>query len=115
MLKKFFLMSLIILAPAHSLAALKMPYGHQNGTITNMAVDESWHPCHQDVANTPKDEVLSLTQTTACNACTLCMTFGFSPPHLAKMPDQFPMIFNVGRKTSFISHDSLGLNKPPIL
>lgn len=118
MLRKLFLFSLIILTPLHSLAALQMPFGHETG-VTGVAVfkvaDVSQHPCHQDVANTSTDEDLSSTQTAACNACTLCMAFGFSPVHLAMMPDHFSTIFNASKQTRFISHDSLGLNKPPIL
>jgi hypothetical protein len=118
MLRKLFLFSLIILTPMHSLAALQMPFDHQTGvTGVNIAkaVDVSQHPCHQEVTNTPTDEDLSSTQNTACNACTLCMAFGFFPLHLAMMPDHFSMIINASKQTSFISHDSLGLSKPPIL
>ncbi len=115
MLKKLLLISLIILSPAHSLAALQMPYEHQNRITNIQETGVSQHSCHQGVANTPIDEDLSLTQTTACNACTLCMAFGFSPLNLVVMPDLFSMVINVGKETSFISHDSLGVNKPPIL
>lgn len=115
MLRKILLISLIILAPAHSLAALQMPFEHQTGVAVIKAVDASQHPCHQDVANGSVDEDFSLTQNAACNACTLCMAFGFSPNHFAMMPNLFPMMFNVIKKTSFISYDSPNLKKPPIL
>jgi hypothetical protein len=118
MLRKLFLFSLIILTPLHSLAALQMPFDHQTGVtgITVIeAVDVSQHPCHQDVTKTSTDEDLSLTQAADCNACTLCMAFGFSPVNLAMMPDHFSMIVSASKQTRFISHDSLGLNKPPIL
>lgn len=114
MLRKLFLLSLIILTPMHSLAALQMPFAHQTGAVNVEAVEVSQRPCHQDVT-TLSDEDLSLTQAAGCNACTLCMAFGFSPRHFAIMPDHFSMFFNVIKKTSFISYDSLGLNKPPIL
>lgn len=115
MLKKFLLISLIILAPMHSLAALQMPFDHQTETPIIKAIDVSQHPCHQDAANIPNDEDLSPAQTMGCNACTLCMAFGVSPYYLAITPNQFSMIFNVSKRISFISYDPLGLNKPPIL
>jgi hypothetical protein len=115
MLRKLFLLSLIFLTPVHSLAALQMPYDHKTG-ITNIKAPEALqHPCHQEVTNISNDEDLLSTQTTVCNACTLCMAFGFSPLHLVMMPNHFSMILNASKKISFISHDSLGLKKPPIL
>ena len=115
MLRKLLLISLIILAPLHSLAALQMPFERQTEVTAIQAVDVAQHSCHQDVTNAPNDEDISLTQTTGCNACSLCMAFGLSPYHLAITPNQFSMIFNASKSISFISYDSLGLNKPPIL
>lgn len=115
MLKKLLLISLIILAPMHSLAAVQMPFDRQTEVTVLQAVDVAQHPCHQGVTNAPNDEDLSLTQTAACNACSLCMAFGFSPHHLAITPNHFSMIFNASERISFISHDSAGLSKPPIL
>lgn len=115
MLRRFFLISLIILTPMHALAALQMPFDHQTGPTITQAVDVVQHPCHQDVTNVSSDEDRSLAQNTSCNACTLCMAFGLSPLHLAMMPNHFSMIFNASKRIRFISHDSLGLSKPPIL
>jgi len=115
MLRKLLLISLTILAPMHSLAALQMPFDHKTEVSTIQSVDVVQHSCHQDVTNAPNDEDISLTQTTGCNACSLCMAFGLSPYHLAITPNQFSMIFNASKSISFISYDSLGLNKPPIL
>ena len=115
MLRKLLLISLTILAPMHSLAALQMPFERQTEVTAIQAVDVAQHSCHQDVTNAPNDEDISLTQTTGCNACSLCMAFGLSPYHLAITPNQFSMIFNASKSISFISYDSLGLNKPPIL
>jgi hypothetical protein len=115
MLKKLFLISLIFLTPVHSLAALQMPFEHQSKVSNTKLLDATQHPCHQDMANTSIDEDISVTQSASCNACTLCMAFGFSPLHLVMMADHFSVIFNASKKTSFISHDSFGLIKPPIL
>jgi hypothetical protein len=115
MLRKLLLISLTILAPMHSLAALQMPFDHKTEVSTIQSVDVAQHSCHQDVTNAPNDEDISLTQTTGCNACSLCMAFGLSPYHLAITPNQFSMIFNASKRISFINYDSLGLNKPPIL
>ena len=115
MLRKLLLISLTILAPMHSLAALQMPFDRQMEVTVIQSADVVQHPCHQDVTNAPNDEDISLTQTTGCNACSLCMAFGLSPYHLAITPNQFSMIFNASKSISFISYDSLGLNKPPIL
>ena len=113
MLRKLLLISLTILAPMHSLAALQMPFDHKTEVSTIQSVDVAQHSCHQDVTNAPNDEDLSMT--TGCNACSLCMAFGLSPYHLAITPNQFSMIFNASKRIIFISYDSLGLNKPPIL
>jgi hypothetical protein len=115
MFRKLLLISLIILAPVHALAALQMPYEHHTKISNIKAMEGSQHSCHQDVTNTLSDEDLSLTQTTACNGCTLCMAFAFSRLNLVMMSDHFSMIFDAGKKTSFMSYDPLGLNKPPIL
>lgn len=115
MWKKLFLISLIFLTPVHSLAALQMPFEHQSKVSNTKLLDATQHPCHQDMANTSIDEDISVTQSASCDACTLCMAFGFSPLHLVMMPDHFPVIFNASKKTSFISYDSFGLIKPPIL
>jgi hypothetical protein len=115
MWKKLFLISLIFLTPVHSLAALQMPFEHQSRASITNAEDATQYSCHQDMANISIDEDHSVTQASTCNACTLCMAFGFSPLHLAMMPNHFSMSFNTVKKTSFISHDSSGLNKPPIL
>ena len=114
MLRKLLLISLTILAPMHSLAALQMPFERQTEVTAIQAVDVAQHSCHQDVTNAPNDEDISLTQTTGCNACSLCMAFGLSPYHLAITPNQFSMIFNVSKRINFISYDPLGLNMPPI-
>ena len=115
MLRKLLLISLIILAPMHSLAALQISFDRQTEVTSIQSVDVVQHACHQDVTNTPNDEDPSLTHTTGCNACTLCMAFGFSPQHLAITPNYFSMISNVSKRISFTSHDSSSLNKPPIL
>lgn len=115
MLRKLLLISLIILAPMHSLAALQMPLNSQTEVNSMQPVEVAQHPCHQEVTNTPNDEDLSLTQTSGCNACALCMAFGFSPHHPVINPNYFSMIFNVIKRIGFASHDSSGLNKPPIL
>lgn len=115
MLRKLLLISLIILAPMHSLAALQMPFDRQTEVTIMQPVGVAQHPCHQEVTNSTNDEDLSLTHTTGCNACTLCMAFAFSPHHLAITPNHFSMIFSVSKRISFTSYDSFGLNKPPIL
>jgi len=115
MLRKFLLISLIILAPMHSLAALQMPFDRQMEVTVIQSADVAQHPCHQDVTNAPNDEDPSLTQNMGCNACTLCMAFGLTPYHLGITPNQFSIIFNASKRMSFTSHDSLGLKKPPIL
>ncbi|MBT8616220.1 hypothetical protein G6652_03115 [Polynucleobacter paneuropaeus] len=99
----------------HSLAALQMPFDRQTEVTIMQPVEVVQHPCHQEVTNTPNDKDPSLTHTTGCNSCTLCMAFGFSPHHLVITPNHFSMIFNVSKRISFNSHDSSGLNKPPIL
>ena len=114
MLRKLLLISLTILAPMHSLAALQMPFDHKTEVSTIQSVDVAQHSCHQDVTNASNDEDLSMTQTMGCNACSLCMAFGLSPYHLAITPNQFSMIFNASKRINFISYDPLGLNKPPI-
>lgn len=115
MWKKLFLISLIFLTPVHSLAALQMPLEHQSRVSNTKLVDLTQLPCHQDMATASIDEDVSVTQAASCNACTLCMAFGFSPLHLVIMPNHFSMSFIASKKISFISHDSFGLNKPPIL
>ena len=56
MLRKLLLISLTILAPMHSLAALQMPFDHKTEVSTIQSVDVAQHSCHQDVTNAPNDE-----------------------------------------------------------
>jgi len=55
MLRKLLLISLTILAPMHSLAALQMPFDHKTEVSTIQSVDVAQHSCHQDVTNAPND------------------------------------------------------------
>jgi hypothetical protein len=114
MLRKLLLISLIILAPMQSWAALQMPFEHQAGEVNIEVVEAPQHPCHQDVASSSNDEKLSSAQSSSCNACTLCMAFGFFLLDPLISPDRFSMTFKTS-DVDFVSHDVLALNKPPIL
>lgn len=114
MLRKLLLISLIILAPMQSWAALQMPFDHQARIANFEVVEVSQHPCHQDTASASSDEKLSSADSSSCNACTLCMAFGFFSLEPTISPNHFSMTFKTS-DVNFESHDVLALIKPPIL
>ena len=113
MIRKLLLISLIILAPIQSLAALQMPFEHQAGVTNVEIVEISQHPCHQDIASS-SDEKPSSIESSSCNACTLCMAFGFFSLESAIGSNHFSMTYKTS-DVNFESNDVLALIKPPIL
>ena len=114
MLRKIFLISLVLLLPVQAWAGLDMSFKHQ----TNMAgveAKEISHNCHQASASNEEGAKLSAqSEGNGCNSCALCIGFGFIPTHSSFNQITFTAFFNSG-KTSFASRDLSALIKPPIL
>lgn len=114
MLRKIFLISLVLLLPVQAWAGLDMSFKHQ----TNMAVvaaQEISHNCHQASASNEEGAKSSAqSEGKGCNSCALCIGFGFIPTPSSFNHITFTAIFNSG-KTSFASRDVSALIKPPIL
>lgn len=111
MLKKILLISLICLAPMQSWAVVQMPFQH---VPTIEVVDVTKHPCHQEMVSSSSNEDISSAHPNNCNACTLCMSFGFFSLISTSFQERFTMYFDIAN-TSFESQDVLTLIKPPIL
>ena len=111
MLKKILLISLVCLAPMQSWAAVQMPFQH---VPTIEIVEVTQHPCHQEMVSSSSEEDISSAHSNNCNACTLCMTFGFFVSNYSSYQERFSVSFRT-TEISFESQDVLTLIKPPIL
>jgi hypothetical protein len=114
MLKKMFLISLVLLLPVQAWAGLDMSFKHQTNT-TGVAAQEISHNCHQASATNEEGVKLSAqSEGNGCNSCALCIGFGFIPTHSSFNQIAFTGTFH-SSKTSFASRDVSALIKPPIL
>lgn len=114
MLRKIFLISLVLLLPVQAWAGLDMSFKHQTN-MTGVAAQEISHNCHQASASNEEGVKLSAqSEGNGCNSCALCIGFGFIPTHSSFNQITFTAFFNSG-KTSFASRDVSALIKPPIL
>ena len=115
MFKKLLLISFVLALPIQAWAASDMQFKHQVST-SSVEILEPSHTCHQGLDSSSNGEAShhSQLQDDGCNSCSLCMGFGYLPFQVFT----FPMTFNVTFDTvtsSFESHNSLALIKPPIL
>ena len=115
MFKRFLLISLMLALPMQAWAASNMQFKHQVST-SSVEIVESSHSCHQGLDSSSKGEApqQSLLQADGCNSCSLCMGFGYLPFQVFTFPVTFNATFDTIR-SSFESHNSLALIKPPIL
>ncbi len=118
MLRKIFLVFLVILTPVQAWAVLDM--GVQKMLVTpvsQMHESVSAHPCHQDgdVAQHSLDSHAIEVSGDRCYSCTLCMAFGLLPNSVpALITDRFTQTFSTSLKT-LTGIDLSVANKPPIL
>jgi len=119
MLRKIFLVFLVILTPVQAWAVLDM--GMQKMLVTpvsQMHESVSAHPCHQDgdVAQHSLDSHQAIEVSgDRCYSCTLCMAFGLLPNSVpALITDRFTQTFSTSLKT-LTGIDLSVANKPPIL
>jgi hypothetical protein len=115
MLRKIFLISLVLILPVQAWAGLDMSFKHQ-AVMAGVAAQEISHNCHQDVSTSNEEGVKLSAQSegNGCNSCALCIGVGFIPTHSRFNQITFTAIFNSG-KASFASRDVSALIKPPIL
>jgi len=119
MLRKIFLVFLVILTPVQAWAVLDM--GMQKMLVTPVSqMQESVvaHPCHQDgdVAQHSLDSHNAIEVSgDRCYSCTLCMAFGLLTNSVpALITDRFTQTFSTFLKT-LTGIDLSVANKPPIL
>jgi hypothetical protein len=119
MLRKIFLVFLVMLTPVQAWAVLDM--GMQKMLVTpvsQMQESVAAHPCHQygDAAQHSMDsnQVIEVSGD-RCFSCTLCMAFGLSPNSVGLMvADRYSQTFHTTLKT-LTGIDLSVANKPPIL
>ncbi len=119
MLRKIFLVFLVMLTPVQAWAVLDM--GIQKILVTpvsQMQESVAAHPCHQndDVAQYSMDSHQAIEVSgDRCYSCTLCMAFGLLPDSFpALITDRFTQTFSTSLKT-LTGIDLSVANKPPIL
>lgn len=119
MLKKIFLVFLVMLTPVQAWAVLDM--GMQKMYAAPMSqIQESVgaHPCHQDgdAAQHSMDSHQAIEVSgDRCYSCTLCMAFALLPDSVpALITDRFTQTFSTSLKT-LTGIDLSVANKPPIL
>ena len=114
MLKKIFLISLVLLLPVQAWAGLDMSFKHQTN-MTGVAAQEISHNCHQASASNEEGAKLSAqSEGNGCNSCALCMAFCFTLAQFFIGTTDFSQIYAPGQ-INFVSHDTSALKKPPIL
>ncbi|NCV94178.1 MAG: hypothetical protein EBW34_03640 [Burkholderiaceae bacterium] len=119
MLKKIFLVFLVMLTPVQAWAVLDM--GMQKMLVTpvsQMQESVAAHPCHQDgdAAQHSMDSHQAIEVSgDRCYSCTLCMAFALLPDSVpALITDRFTQTFSTSLKT-LTGIDLSVANKPPIL
>ena len=119
MLKKIFLVFLVMLTPVQAWAVLDM--GIQKMLVNPMSqMQESVgaHSCHQDgdAAQHSMDSHQAIEVSgDRCYSCTLCMAFALLPDSFpALITDRFTQTFSTSLKT-LTGIDLSVANKPPIL
>jgi len=119
MLRKIFLVFLVMLTPVQAWAVLDM--GMQKVLVipvSQMQESVVAHPCHQDgdVAQHSMDSHNAIEVSgDRCYSCTLCMAFGLLPNSVsALITDRFTQTFSTPLKT-LTGIDLSVANKPPIL
>jgi len=119
MLRKIFLVFLVMLTPVQAWAVLDM--GMQKMLVTPVSqIQESVaaHPCHQDgdAAQHSMDSHQAIEVSgDRCYSCTLCMAFALLPDSVpALITDRFTQTFSTSLKT-LTGIDLSVANKPPIL
>ena len=115
MLKKWLLISLMLILPIQVSAGIDMSFQHK-ATIISAEAKNTSHTCHQDISASNKDGVIldAQSENSSCNACALCMGVGFISTHTTINQIAFSTIFS-SAKASFASCDVTSLIKPPIL
>ena len=119
MLRKIFLVFLVMLTPVQAWAVLDM--GMQKMLVTPVSqIQESVaaHPCHQDGDATQQSldshQAIEVSGD-RCYSCTLCMAFALLPDSVpALITDRFTQTFSTSLKT-LTGIDLSVANKPPIL
>lgn len=119
MLKKIFLVFLVMLTPVQAWAVLDM--GMQKMLVTpvsQMQESVAAHPCHQDGDATQQSldshQAIEVSGD-RCYSCTLCMAFALLPDSVpALITDRFTQTFSTSLKT-LTGIDLSVANKPPIL
>jgi hypothetical protein len=119
MLRKIFLVFLVMLTPVQAWAVLDM--GMQKMLVTPVSqIQESVaaHPCHQDGDATQHsmDSHQAIEASgDRCYSCTLCMAFALLHDSVpALITDRFTQTFSTSLKT-LTGIDLSVANKPPIL
>jgi hypothetical protein len=119
MLKKIFLVFLVMLTPVQAWAVLDM--GMQKmlvNPVSQMQESVAAHPCHQDgdAAQHSMDSHQAIEVSgDRCYSCTLCMAFALLPDSVpALITDRFTQTFSTSLKT-LTGIDLSVANKPPIL
>lgn len=119
MLRKIFLVFLVMLTPVQAWAVLDM--GMQKMLVTpvsQMQESVAAHPCHQDgdAAQHSMDSHQAIEVSgDRCYSCTLCMAFALLPDSVpALITDRFTQTFSTSLKT-LTGIDLSVANKPPIL
>lgn len=119
MLRKIFLVFLVMLTPVQAWAVLDM--GMQKMLVTpvsQMQESVAAHPCHQDGDATQQSldshQAIEVSGD-RCYSCTLCMAFALLPNSVsALITDRFTQTFSTSLKT-LTGIDLSVANKPPIL
>ena len=119
MLRKIFLVFLVMLTPVQAWAVLDM--GMQKILVTpvsQMQESVAAHPCHQDGDATQQSldshQAIEVSGD-RCYSCTLCMAFALLPDSVpALITDRFTQTFSTSLKT-LTGIDLSVANKPPIL
>ena len=119
MLRKIFLVFLVMLTPVQAWAVLDM--GMQKVLVipvSQMQESVVAHPCHQDgdVAQHSMDSQQAIEVSgDRCYSCTLCMAFGLLPNSVGLLvADRYSQTFHTTLKT-LMGIDSSVVIKPPIL
>ncbi|MEY3353112.1 MAG: hypothetical protein RL533_1422 [Pseudomonadota bacterium] len=119
MLRKIFLVFLVMLTPVQAWAVLDMGMQKMHAApVSQMQESVAAHPCHQygDAAQQSLDSHQAIEVSgDRCYSCTLCMAFGLLPNSVpALITDRFTQTFSTSLKT-LTGIDLSVANKPPIL
>jgi hypothetical protein len=119
MLRKIFLVFLVMLTPVQAWAVLDMGMQKMHAApVSQMQESVAAHPCHQDgdAAQHSMDSHQAIEVSgDRCYSCTLCMAFALLPDSVpALITDRFTQTFSTSLKT-LTGIDLSVANKPPIL